>query len=125
MSPEEPLTEQDQAALRHCVKVLKQEPEITYKELRRDAQKTAGLKVRRLVWTLARRELGLRPDGDMGGEGGGEGEEAASERTQRDLRPSAPRPPDDRFPQRDARDEAPWRNERQPWERDEDRKSVV
>ncbi len=51
--------DQDQAAVRYCLRMLKEEPDVSYKEVRREAWRSEKLTIRRQEWTAARRELGL------------------------------------------------------------------
>ncbi len=55
----EDFTQADLDALAFCVAILEQEPDVTYKEARREARLTKGLSVRRQVWTSAKRKLGI------------------------------------------------------------------
>lgn len=101
MPIEDTLSEPDQAALRFCLKSLRQDPQITYKEVRREARNSAGIAVRRQIWTMARRELGLKVDdeGTDGASGGGADDAGGGRdphfapREERRHPPTAPIPP--------------------------------
>jgi hypothetical protein len=97
MAPEDTTPEQDTAAVQWAVGVLQSDPDITYKELRREARVQAGLSLSRRAWTAARRELGLVSAEDMEGGSAHEAPDrgaAVPERAPaRDRESAQPRPP--------------------------------
>ncbi len=114
MGIEDSFSDQDQAASRFCERMLRQEPDASYKEVRREARNAAGLKLRREVWTSVRRQLGLRPDEEA--PDAGDSEEGTSPPM---SGPESRRHRDDAPPFRDDRpprwDDRPQRTDRPPY----------
>lgn len=62
MPTESTFSDQDEAAFQYCLKALKSDPQVTYKEVRREARNAESVSVKRHVWTAARKKLGLIPE---------------------------------------------------------------
>ncbi|HMS15759.1 MAG TPA: hypothetical protein PKA37_02890 [Planctomycetota bacterium] len=86
MNPESPNEEQDREVIEFCLALLRKDPEMNYREARKEARAQKGLAVRRQLWSAARREAGVtgRDDDDSYDQGGdAEGSDERSDRGHR------------------------------------------
>ena len=65
MTIDDSYSDQDRAALAFCIELLEREPDLDYKEARREARVSKGLSVRRQIWTTARRQCGVGPHDEV------------------------------------------------------------
>lgn len=95
MTVDESFTQPDLDALAFCVALLQNEPDITYKEARREARVSKGLSVRRQVWTAARRKLGIGPQDEVVDASMADTQKAQAQKAERAEEPRRPSRPDD------------------------------